>query len=1140
MSSPNGKIRKPPLSVQAKRKRSHQRPGFTLLVEVIGGLVGIALLATLALAWRLSQGPIALDAFVRPIEEALSAAETSDTIDIGSAQLGWSPNWRSLVIILDNVLSRDSNGREIARSNRMEMGLSLQALLLGKLEPSRLSADGGLYSMVLRPDGSVAFGAGPPDSVANRPIQAADDDRLSALLAEAREALEENGQGARLREAKITNAQFMFLDQASRKTWSAKNIDLAIARAQNRIALRARGTLDMAGSVGSFEIAVAGASALRDARLSFTVKQAIPSRLVPRDLLGPLAGLETPIDVSASAQIDEERGLVAADANATVFAGKWNRDNAVLSVRSGALRARFDRARNQLTLSEATLDTGPFGVAMSGTLANPQALWTDGKSAINLAVTRLALPASAGFDRAVEARNVNLNGVVEGKKRLLTITSLSASLGSAKVSLAGTVLASRKPSGGSPGIAMTGAIIGTLPVRDVLAFWPRAAGPDARKWVERSVLAGDITGGKIRANFPVDLKGVPPDSALSIAFGFSRARVKYLPTLGDLTELRGTAELRGNSFVLQSPSGRMGRLVLSNADITIPKLTPGGTPATIRARMAGDAAGFAEELDRPPLSIFSAQGIKAADVSGVGALDLTISFPLLNVIPIKAIRWSIDGSFERAGLRDAFLGLDVTDARIALTGQNDLLSITGPARLGGLPLDVVWRDDRRRPTATPTVVLARGRAVEADRARLLPALTDYVTGPMGLDVRATGDGLKISGAVVIADFKESGLKTGRGNWSKPPGAPAQVSLRAFPQAGGGWSVSDIRGEGTGLSVDGRAELGRDGTLRLAMFDRLKLDGLADVALVAKRDGNTLDLDVKGPFLDLATLLAPVVRAETRAAQGALMPNITTPLRLDLNVARAVIPSGSAVTDMVLSARHNGRFFSNASLSMRSAAGLTEASLTPSSGTTRTLKASTADLPLVAKLFAPNLPLVSGKAQLEGLVPIGEATGKLTLSGQNVVVRRDDGGTWAFTKATGPLTMTGQRVVIGEGRAAGPSVGITVSGLVDLKEQRLDLRGSLVPAYGMNAALGGIPVVGGLFVSRPGEGLFAVTYSVQGPFSSAKLKTNPLSVIAPGLLRRVFEDSPAPLAPAAPKGASIPQPAEPRPSAPRPVAPSPAQ
>ena len=52
------------------------------------------------------------------------------------------------------------------------------------------------------------------------------------------------------------------------------------------------------------------------------------------------------------------------------------------------------------------------------------------------------------------------------------------------------------------------------------------------------------------------------------------------------------------------------------------------------------------------------------------------------------------------------------------------------------------------------------------------------------------------------------------------------------------------------------------------------------------------------------------------------------------------------------------------------------------------------------------------------------------------------------------------------------------------------------------------MIGELLVSRPGEGVIGITYSVEGPFDSLTVFANPLSALAPGVLRRLFEGTAA--------------------------------
>jgi hypothetical protein len=91
----------------------------------------------------------------------------------------------------------------------------------------------------------------------------------------------------------------------------------------------------------------------------------------------------------------------------------------------------------------------------------------------------------------------------------------------------------------------------------------------------------------------------------------------------------------------------------------------------------------------------------------------------------------------------------------------------------------------------------------------------------------------------------------------------------------------------------------------------------------------------------------------------------------------------------------------------------------------------------------------------------------------------------------------------------------------------------VPAFGLNSVLGDIPLLGDVLVSKKGEGVFGVTYSATGDAEHPVISVNPLSMLTPGILRRIFEGH-IPTAANAPSNAKPPQP-EARSEPPKPAA-----
>jgi hypothetical protein len=111
----------------------------------------------------------------------------------------------------------------------------------------------------------------------------------------------------------------------------------------------------------------------------------------------------------------------------------------------------------------------------------------------------------------------------------------------------------------------------------------------------------------------------------------------------------------------------------------------------------------------------------------------------------------------------------------------------------------------------------------------------------------------------------------------------------------------------------------------------------------------------------------------------------------------------------------------------------------------------------------------------------------------------------FSQARADFTKTAGRMTVREGVVRGPLLGATIEGNIDYARDEISMRGTLVPLYGLNNMFGQIPIVG-LFLGggSKNEGMFGITYEVTGPTADPRPMVNPISAIAPGVLRKFFE------------------------------------
>jgi hypothetical protein len=94
----------------------------------------------------------------------------------------------------------------------------------------------------------------------------------------------------------------------------------------------------------------------------------------------------------------------------------------------------------------------------------------------------------------------------------------------------------------------------------------------------------------------------------------------------------------------------------------------------------------------------------------------------------------------------------------------------------------------------------------------------------------------------------------------------------------------------------------------------------------------------------------------------------------------------------------------------------------------------------------------------------------------------------FSRLRVEFTRTHGRFAIREGIVRGPLIGATADGHIDYLREEVRMRGTFVPFFGLNNMFG----------------LVGLTFEVVGPPGAPVLRVNPISVVAPGLIRKFFE------------------------------------
>ena len=92
----------------------------------------------------------------------------------------------------------------------------------------------------------------------------------------------------------------------------------------------------------------------------------------------------------------------------------------------------------------------------------------------------------------------------------------------------------------------------------------------------------------------------------------------------------------------------------------------------------------------------------------------------------------------------------------------------------------------------------------------------------------------------------------------------------------------------------------------------------------------------------------------------------------------------------------------------------------------------------------------------------------------------------FSRMLAHWRRTDHVLAIEDALLAGPAIGATFSGRYDVAAANVDIAGTYLPAYALNNLFSRIPIVGLALGGDASEGLFGVTFKVQGPIDQPEV------------------------------------------------------
>lgn len=1044
-------------------------------VEALAALTGLLVLCLALLIWRIYSGPLDVTFARDYVQEFLQDAETGYSATLGSASIAW-PDLRGPVILNIGNVNLVRYGRTVLNVGEVQLSLSRSQLLLGQIAPAGIILDNPSLRLLRTEDNRIvlSFRDTVPDVTDSG--DESDEDQLMHIV-RALAAPEGAGKGPsvlnRLRTLEIRNARMMMEDYALGMTWYMPDIDLLFMRDPEGLLLTAAMELPGDESAPSQIIADIGYNATRD---DITVSLDM-TNVNPHAITGKFDELDF---------LDPHELMV---------------DGKIHAVLDGALSVR---------IANIELDAQPGQLVFPGVYDEPFAFE--------------AIGFSAGYDRATGSLAIQRASILKDDVRLDIDAALTVAAGIVK--------------------GRVNTVLPALPQEKIAALWPAGARDDsAAEWLIEKITGGSYS--DVKASFDLSATRVPDGQGdedwdvdvanITGALAMAGMTVDYRAPLPAATNVSATGIYENDTLRIKIEQGDIGKLKVGKATVALTELihgAPGGVE--IAVGLSGPVGAVFDYIRHEPIGMSGAQlGFDVAATKGHADLAVDVSFPALRDLPAEKVKVGVKGTLTDTYVPGVVKNMALTGGPFTLGVDNEMVRLDGKGKLDGHDITFKWQqylESEGKPWSGR--VEAKVAADKALRDKMGIALDDWIDGTAPVDVTYTEYGKGRAEAQMRADLSAGRVFVKPFKYEKAPGAPASAQAVALLQGGVLQEIKDLSVQTPDMNMDKarlvfKEEKG-ESVLRQGTFPRVTL-GENDLGLnLEVMPGGAMKLTVTGAVFDAR----PFLNKERAAGEPPPPPYTGPAIVATINTARMRTHPGRMIekAKVYLDMAANGDI-RRLEVDAQAGKGAVYMRLRPDQSGLMTLRLEADDAGAAMNAFGIYENVRGGK-----LVILGQAanvnqpkmiSGTVVLTDFNAVnapilarlisaisplglaeLLASDGIFFARleSKFDWHMRKDGDLFVVKDGRTSGSSLGLTFEGNIDKASQKIDISGHIVPVSIVNSLLSAIPLVGTILSGGSEGGVFAANYTIRGPQKTPVVSVNPLSVLAPGIIRRMlFEE-----------------------------------
>jgi hypothetical protein len=1136
--------------------------------EIFAGILVVGMVVIVLGYGRLARGPISLQSLVPAIEAAINGQLTDLHVKIDDAILQRAADGPGVLFRLRNIKLIDKDGSIVAQAPLAAIGMSGSALLSGRIAPGSVDFIGprlllsydeqqGLALRFSRSAeapirGSLPPGEGIPEAAVESPAEptppAPQAEPLSGgqVLDVTRTVTEvferaRRGNTSYLTRFGVQDALVVLSQNGSQTSWQVPDFSVDFEHRNQRSALV--GQANFASTKGDWQLEFRTAQQPKRGSLAIT---ALIQNLVPSGVAGNFPALEalktldmvvngeTTLELSNSGEFLSGEGTF--DLESGQITPPWDPDSP-LRIDKGKLNIRYEKDADVIEIAPSTLSWGQSKAVISGEfrpVRDASGMPTTWNFAIKADGAVLAVE-EAGLS-PVNVDEWQIIGSLMPQQGRITISRLAIRAGEASIALSGSIV----DAPGADEVHLTGEV-SPMPLDTLKRFWPKFLAGKARDWVLERVEGGEVLGGKFSVNLgpgerdKIEAGGEVTPEAVSVELNLSGMSIAYIADMPPVITGPAKLTVTGAKFAVDIPQGKIvvptgEEIALTEGRFFIPDLRLDPQQGEITFKADAATSTVLELLDHEPLGYIRSVGLKPDFLGGTAGGGFKLTMPLLANLEFNQIK--INGA---ARLNDAIASnlvgnMDLAGGALEVNITEQAVEAKGPITIKGVPAELAWQRIFYAPEDRQPPLRVKAHLDAATREALGMKINHLVQGPtpVTLQIARLGRG-SLPPMNLQADLTDAQLSFGGLGWTKPVGRTATVQLDIVSNPDGATNLENLRLTGDGIDIQGGIALDANQRLKEFYFSDFSVNSYTHVEISAiVRDDQVLEIKAEGPTYDGRQFFQSLFSAGQLSGAAEAADPFGIDLTAQIGTVAGFYDTTASNVQVTLKKRNGQLVALDAKGDLNGTAPL--AVRLESSNGARQITAEARDAGAAFRIVGFYPSIEGGDASLQVNLDAGgpgSKTGTLwarefVVLGDSVVndVLADPNSTAVLGDRKQQQQVTRQRIVFNQLRAPfsvgggkfrlkdaymnGPLLGATMRGTVDFKAQTVDLGGTYVPLYGLNSALGSIPILGRVLVGRQGEGVVGITFAIKGRLDEPQVLVNPMSVMTPGIFRQIFE------------------------------------